>query len=144
MDNDLISRQAAIDFIKAHSYPVRYDRNSIEQGMTLTGIEQALKEVPSAQPKQKTGHWIKCSGRLPEDNIAVNITWANRAPASYYADIKDKPFVDTAVYYKGAWYWWSSIVQDLLAEYGIAEGWEIDGNIDVIAWMPLPEPLEVQ
>lgn len=56
--NDLISRQAAIDFIKDHSYPVRYDGNSIEQGMTVTGIEQALNEMPSIHPKQKTGRWI--------------------------------------------------------------------------------------
>ena len=59
MDNDLISRQATIDFIKEHSYPVRYDNTSIEQGMTVTGIEQALNEMPSIQPKQKTGRWIE-------------------------------------------------------------------------------------
>lgn len=58
MSDDLISRQAAIDFIKDHSYPVRYDGNSIEQGMTVTGIEQALNEMPSIHPKQKTGRWI--------------------------------------------------------------------------------------
>lgn len=57
MSDDLISRQAAIDFIKDHSYPVRYDGNSIEQGMTVTGIEQALNEMPSIHPKQKTGRW---------------------------------------------------------------------------------------
>ena len=28
MSDDLISRQAAIDFIKDHSYPVRYDNTS--------------------------------------------------------------------------------------------------------------------
>lgn len=56
--DDLISRQAAIDFIKDHSYPVRYDRTSIEQGMTLTGIEQALNEVPTIQSQQKTGYWF--------------------------------------------------------------------------------------
>lgn len=53
MSDDLISRQAAIDFIKEHSYPVRYDNTSIEQGMTITGIEEALKEVPAVQPEQK-------------------------------------------------------------------------------------------
>ena len=58
MNNDLISRQAAIDFIKEHSYPVRYDETSIEQGMTLTGIEQALNEVPTIQLQQKTGYWF--------------------------------------------------------------------------------------
>lgn len=61
MANDLISRQAAIDFIKEHSYPVRYDNTSIEQGMTITGIEEALKEVPAVQLEQKIGHWIICS-----------------------------------------------------------------------------------
>lgn len=64
MDNDTISRQAAIDIIKNHSYPVRYDGNSIEQGMTLTGIEQALKEVPSVQPEQKTGRWEHDGGKF--------------------------------------------------------------------------------
>ena len=64
--SDLISRQAAIDFIKDHSYPVRYDNTSIEQGMTITGIEEALKEVPSIQPKQKTGRWV-C---LDDDELA--------------------------------------------------------------------------
>ena len=59
MSDDLISRQAAIDFIKDHSYPVRYNNTSIEQGMTITGIEQALNEMPIIQPKQKTGRWSK-------------------------------------------------------------------------------------
>ncbi|MBQ2175648.1 MAG: hypothetical protein II453_11525, partial [Alphaproteobacteria bacterium] len=49
----------AIDFIKEHSYPVRYDNTSIEQGMTVTGIEQALNEMPNIQSKQKTGRWIE-------------------------------------------------------------------------------------
>lgn len=56
--DDMISRQAAIEFIKDHSYPVRYDETSIEQGMTLTGIEQALNEVPTIQSQQKTGYWF--------------------------------------------------------------------------------------
>ena len=64
MDNDLISRQAAIDFIKDHSYPVRYDDNSIEQGMTIIGIEQALNEMPSIQPKQKAGRWEHDGGHF--------------------------------------------------------------------------------
>ena len=56
--DDLISRQAAIDFIKDHSYPVCYDRTSIERGMTLTGIEEALSEIPIVQFEQKLGQWI--------------------------------------------------------------------------------------
>lgn len=71
--DDLISRQAAIDFIKDHSYPVRYDSNSIEQGMTLTGIEQALNEIPIVQPEQKTGQWlINSDGYYPYCSICKN------------------------------------------------------------------------
>lgn len=71
--DDLISRQAALDFIKDHSYPVRYDGNSIEQGMTVTGIEQALNEMPSIQPEQKIGHWIICSdGYYPYCSQCLN------------------------------------------------------------------------
>ena len=62
--DDLISRQAAIDFIKDHSYPVCYDRTSIERGMTLTGIEEALNEIPIVQPEQKTGRWEHDGGKF--------------------------------------------------------------------------------
>ena len=67
--DDLISRQAAIDFIKVHSYPVCYDRTSIERGMTLTGIEQALNDVSSVQPKQKTGEWVYGEFDIPHCSI---------------------------------------------------------------------------
>lgn len=40
----LKSIDGLIEFIKVHTYPVRYDKNSLEQGMTITGIEQAIKE----------------------------------------------------------------------------------------------------
>ena len=53
--DDAVSREAAIQKIKEHAYPIRYDHNSIENGMTITGIEQALNELPSVQPKTKTG-----------------------------------------------------------------------------------------
>ncbi len=64
--DDLISRQAAIDFIKVHSYPVCYDRTSIERGMTLTGIEQALNEIPIVQFEQKMGQWEIAIGYDPK------------------------------------------------------------------------------
>lgn len=71
--DDLISRQAAIDFIKDHSYPVRYDGNSIEQGMTVTGIEEALNEIPNIQSKQKTGQWlINSDGYYPYCSECMN------------------------------------------------------------------------
>lgn len=71
--DDLISRQAAIDFIKDHSYPVCYDRTSIERGMTLTGIEEALSEIPIVQFEQKLGQWIICSdGYYPYCSQCLN------------------------------------------------------------------------
>lgn len=143
MNNDLISRQAALNALHLLAIEAlrkqRYDYNAL-----ITICSNKLKDLPAVQPEQRTDKWIKCSDRMPEDNVAVNIIWANRAPVGYYANIKDKPFVDTAVYYKGIWYWWSVVVQDILGEYGKAEGWEIDSNIDVIAWMPLPEPPKVK
>ena len=43
-----------IEYIKEHSYPVRYGTNSTEQGMTITGIEQAIKEY--CGENDKTGN----------------------------------------------------------------------------------------
>lgn len=48
MSNDLISRSAVIERIKRHSYPVSQRDNSIENGMTLTGIQQCIDEEPTA------------------------------------------------------------------------------------------------
>ncbi len=84
--------------------------------------------------------WIPVSERLPEDGITVNVTWINKNPESYYASIKDVPFTDTAVYYNGNWYWWSSTCVDYLKEYGKNDWNLVDKGIDIVAWMPLPEP----
>ena len=88
-------------------------------------------------------NWISVEDRLPEDNEAVNVTWVNRSPARYYADIKGKPFTATAVYYHGRWYWWTAIIRNILEDCEkAAEDWEIDDCIDVTAWMPLPDPMK--
>lgn len=91
------------------------------------------------QPQQR---WIPCSERLPDDLAEVNITWVNHNPEPYYDFVKDKPATATAVYYKGKWYWYSATCTDYLAEYGTSIYNEnvMDKAIEVIAWMPLPEP----
>lgn len=43
--DDYISKEQALKMFEKHSYPVRYDGNSIEQGMTITGIRQVLNEL---------------------------------------------------------------------------------------------------
>ena len=84
--------------------------------------------------------WIPCSERLPDDLEVVNITWINHRPMTYYADIKDEPFTATAIHYKDKWWWYSPICEDLLEEYGKSECDKMDSAIEVLAWMPLPDP----
>lgn len=87
--------------------------------------------------------WIPVSERLPDELAAVNITWVNHNPPPYYKYTKDVPLVDSAVYYRGKWYWWDATVIDLLGEYDGAyiHGIEpIDKDIEVVAWMPSPKP----
>ena len=84
--------------------------------------------------------WIPVTERLPEENEAVNIVFVNKNPPTYYQAVKDKPQRATGVYYRGQWYWWSAVVQDILAEYGRWEPDKMDDAIVVTHWMPLPEP----
>lgn len=88
--------------------------------------------------------WIPISERLPENNVAVNITWRNTNPDPYYKHIKDKPFTSTARYYKGQWYWESCRLEEYLEEYDCFELDLIDEVIKEVikidAWQPLPEP----
>lgn len=131
--SDLISRQAAM---KEFSNFVRRSNNSdFARTPTWNDAVSLVGSMPSAEPR-----WIPVKERLPKDNVPVNITWINRHPEPYYKSIKDVPFTATGVYFKGKWYWYSSTVEDYLAEYGRAEWDEIDEAIEITAWMPLPEP----
>jgi len=87
--------------------------------------------------------WISVSERLPEDIKPVIVTWKNNDPEPYYQYIVGKHFIGVAHYHKGKWYWYSSTTEDFLAEYGRYEGEEFDEAIEVIAWMPLPDPYNV-
>lgn len=103
-------------------------------GVTLQSV---IDKMPTIEPEQ---HWIPCSERLPEELEEVNVTWVNHKPEPYYDFVKDKPFTASAVYYKGDWYWYSSVCTDLLAERGENEFDKMDDAIEITAWMPLPEP----
>ena len=84
--------------------------------------------------------WIPCSERLPEEAYPVIVTWKNDDPVSYYQYILGKHYVGVAHYKNGKWYWYSSITEDVLMEYGRCESEEFDEAIRVLAWIPLPEP----
>ena len=64
MENDLISRQAAIDAANRADY----------RGLTLEDVKKVtdevvkeLKQLPSAQPERKTGTWILVKGSNGKD-----------------------------------------------------------------------------
>ena len=86
--------------------------------------------------------WVPVSRRLPDDLAEVNVTWVNHNPEQYYDFMKDKPATASAVYYKGEWYWYSSVCCDILAEYGKNDTDKVDDAIEITAWQPLPEPYQ--
>lgn len=111
----------------------------VEEG-TESGFIGTLENLLATQPTiHSEPHWIPCSERLPKTNDPVNVTWVNHNPEVYYMDIKDKPFTATAHYHKGHWYWYSSVTQDYLDEYGEFTPDLVDKDVEIIAWMPLPE-----
>lgn len=135
--DDAISRDMALE--KMADYVASGYADSAEDFEEYSRI---ICQLPSVT--QKSGKWIPVSERLPENTYPVNITWVNHDPEPYYAIIKDKPFTATGCYCDGKWYWYSVTCQDYLDEYG---HWDIDAMddaIEVIAWMPLPEPYEPQ
>lgn len=101
---------------------------------------KAADTIEMLSEKASGQAWIPCEERLPEDIRPVIVTWKNNDPKSYYQYIVGKHFIGTAHYYRGKWYWYSSVTEDLLAEYGKCETEEFDEAIEAVAWMPLPEP----
>ncbi len=130
--SELIDREALKDAVRRYAgEPIKVkDKKCQAICLDMLGIIDAL---PSASP------WHRVE-EPPENNDAVNVVWVNRNPESYYADIKDKPFVATAHYHNGKWYWFSATCKDYLDEYGRCEVDDVDEDIDILYWMPLPSP----
>ena len=103
-------------------------------------VDWFIKLIDKQPTVPAAPRWVRCEERLPDNNDAVNVVYVNRNPPSYYADIKDKPFVATAHYHGGKWWWFSTICQDYLDEYGESDADEVDKDIEVLYWMPLPSP----
>ena len=137
--SDLISRQAAIDAIQQHREGVLGDYE-YDEGVAFVyaaahnHIIDVIKQLPSVP------EWIPVTERLPEELKAVNITWVNHEPEPYYHDIKDRNFVATGIYFHGDWYWYSTVCEDYLREYGEWDVDLVDDAVEILAWMPLPEP----
>lgn len=130
-----MTREEAIEIIECGDISNRWGKDGEEvEKMAIEALSSS--EIPNK--------WIPVSERLPGNTEPVNITWVNHNPESYYTDIKDKPFTATGHYCKGKWYWYSSTCQDYLDEYGRCDVDAIDDDIEVIAWMPLPQPYKAE
>lgn len=123
--SDLISRRAALAELDKAAWGKDWDKAL---------AAEMLKSLPSAQ------QWIPCSDRLPEDNSAVIVTWVNRNPSTYYSEVKDIPFTATAHYDSGKWWWDSCTCQEYLDEYHESPADDVHEDIEMLAWMPFPEP----
>ena len=141
--DDLISRQAAIDtMMRLQTEDIEMYGCAIPEGFDGDRAAEALKALPSIQPEHKTGEWIPVTERLPEEAYPVIVTWKNDDPASYYQYILGKHYTGVAHFKNGKWFWYSSVTEDVLMEYGRCDSEEFDEAIQVLAWMPLPEPYE--
>lgn len=132
LEVDCISRQEVIDLMMQ-----KWGENFSGDDAMQESID-AIRELPAVTPQDP--RWISVSERLPEDIKPVIVTWKNTDPKSYYQYIVGKHFIGTAHYKSGKWYWYSSVTEDLLAEYGKCDSEEFDEAIEVVAWMPLPKP----
>ena len=141
---DCISRQAVLDTTICKGISCNECSFNKIDGESGCLLHYRISKLPSVSPVRPTGKWIPVSERLPKDLEPVNITWINHNLESYYKDIKDKPFTATGVYFNGQWYWWSTLCTDILAEYSHNYSDIIDEAIEIIAWMPLPEPYKAE
>ena len=119
------------DRVFVHGYIDEIRRDTVivrnKGGYFGTDPGEVIVVYNSAHP-----NWIPCSERLPEELEEVNVTWVNHKPEPYYDFVKDKPLTASAVYYKGDWYWYSSVCADLLAERGEDEIDKIDDAIEIL------------
>jgi hypothetical protein len=139
---DYISRTkllARIDEERKHLLDIKMDG---AEHVIVHHARRIIEDMPSLTPQQT--RWIPVSERLPEDLEPVNITWVNHEPEPYYHDIKDRNFAATGIYYRGQWYWYSTTCADYLGEYGSNEIDKVDDAVEIIAWMPLPEPYKAE
>ena len=123
--NDLISRQAAIDAIRAST--LKYTGFMEMEMYTDDDAVEAIEDLPSAEPEQQ---WIPCSEMEPKKSGRYLCAHSGTGIVSpdYYTtqEQAEELFADPEDEYLD------------LEEY---IGWT---SKNVIAWMPLPEPYRAE
>lgn len=124
--SDLIRRQDAIDVLEVlcqeHRYKIpgkaeAYSQYNEAWQDALDRAEGAIGNLPSAEPK--TGEWIPCSERLPEESVPVLVCftdWQTQEKTIDVSCLRDRNLWDDHGRY----------------------------NKECVAWMPLPEPYSIE
>lgn len=115
--NDLISRKQAI---KEIYHKVREEENNAIPGEDLdvgviVGLKMAVRIIKEQPPAEKTGKWVSCTERLPEEDGLYLVTHSYK-----YGN------TDIAVNRVKIMLFWAK-----------SKSWQVDG---ITAWMPLPQP----
>jgi len=50
--------------------------------------------------------------------------------------------INRLLHYRVRWYWYSTTCADYLGEYGSNDIDKVDDAVEIVAWMPLPEPYQ--
>lgn len=121
--SDLIKRQDVINkFVGLNMQVYEGDRCvGIRTYLTKEEIIYAIDEIPSVEPEWK---WIPVTEALPEDTEFVLLT-IRRLDKSY----NQTPFISVGYVSWNQSAWWCAHDGDCDAH-----------NVEVLAWMPLPEP----
>ena len=149
MAHDFLGNELSIGddvvFLNYNGTSASLERGTItrvsEHTAEISGKRRAEYKIVKVNPVKPTmgNTWISCSERPPEELEPVNVVWVNHNPMPYYRYMKDVPQKATAVYYREAWYWWSCVCEDLLVECSANETDQVDDDVDITHWQPLPE-----
>ena len=119
--SDCIDRQTIIDLLTSRAETLRGLYGDL--GGAASGVRKLVQTLPSAKPEQK---WIPVSEALPENTEFVLLT-IRRLDKSY----NQIPFISVGYISWNQTAWWCAHDGDCDAH-----------NVEVLAWMPLPEPYE--
>lgn len=114
--SDLIDRQKALDGLE---YEIKYGAEIDRCG--LDTAYDIIENLPSAEPELK---WIPVTEALPKDTEFVLLT-IRRLDKSY----NQTPFISVGYVSWNQSAWWCAHDGDCDVH-----------NVEVLAWMPLPEP----